>query len=369
MENQVTFKKGLFSKENVAAKSATQENENSGDGILRIDLKKADGDYIIEGRLLPNLKRTGELGDNLVKRITHFVNVEQGSPLNGYYDSPRNFDPKALCRIGGLQYQLKNSQNILDKEKASKISWSQKWYSYFLVYKDKYAPENNGKIFILQYGKQILNKIQDEEKGQNESDTPCIVFDVAEGKNLRLVVYEKETKNETTGKVEKYPDYTKSFFKSTPSPLTIIKTVDDEDGNPIKKQVQLKLNSEGVLSDKDEEAVFNFLLSRTCDLDKFEPKELTDIQEQNIDKIISLFTGKGGATNNSADATDLFESASGSSNVNDDFDFDEDEDNVETVVETKKTAAPKKAAAPKKEAIKATEEVKDEASDDDDFDF
>lgn len=80
-------------------------------------------------------------------------------------------------------------------------------YSNILIIEDKQNPENEGKVFIFRYGKQIQSKIAQliEEEG-----TPAVVFDYNQGTNLNLKISLKGD----------FRNYEESAFKRQSTPLT-----------------------------------------------------------------------------------------------------------------------------------------------------
>ena len=76
------------------------------------------------------------------------------------------------------------------------------YVSNIYVVSDPSKPENEGKVFIFQYGKKIFDKIQDALKPQFPTEVPCNVFDMWEGANFEL----------KQRKVEGWPNFDKSQF-------------------------------------------------------------------------------------------------------------------------------------------------------------
>tara|TARA_B110000259_G_scaffold181302_1_gene223151 strand:+ start:3501 stop:4454 length:954 start_codon:yes stop_codon:yes gene_type:complete len=105
--------------------------------------------------------------------------------------------------------KLWNSGVESDKEIARKQKRRLKYFSNILVIKDSANPENDGKVFMYQYGKKIFDKLNDLMNPQFEDETPVNPFDLWEGANFRLKIR----------KFEGYPNYDKSEFDS-PSPVS-----------------------------------------------------------------------------------------------------------------------------------------------------
>lgn len=107
-------------------------------------------------------------------------------------------------------FLYENGQEALAKKNKRKLNYVANIY----VIKDPNAPENEGKVFLFKYGKQIADKIKNEMAPQtdeiqlDESDVQesVDVFDFYNGKSFKFVV-----KNKGTGD-ERWPTYEDSKF-------------------------------------------------------------------------------------------------------------------------------------------------------------
>lgn len=115
--------------------------------------------------------------------------------------------------VSELNTQLWNSGIDADKEQARKQKRRLKYVSNIYVIKDSANPDNEGKVFLYEYGKKIYDMINDSMFPQYEDEDAVNPFDLWEGANFRLKVR----------MYEGYPNYDKSEFDS-PSAL-----FDDED--------------------------------------------------------------------------------------------------------------------------------------------
>lgn len=79
----------------------------------------------------------------------------------------------------------------------------QQYIMNILIVKDKIHPENNGKVFLFRFGKQIFDKITERHAEQD------FVLDWYEGKNFKLVVKTKA----------KGPNYESSYFSDDATPV------------------------------------------------------------------------------------------------------------------------------------------------------
>jgi hypothetical protein len=89
------------------------------------------------------------------------------------------------------------------RNKAEKLRWSEKWLVNVYVIDDPKNPDNNGKVKILRYGKQIHKIVVDAISGEDAEDLGRRVFDLGpEGVNLRIKVEQQGD----------YPTYVSSKF-------------------------------------------------------------------------------------------------------------------------------------------------------------
>ena len=97
--------------------------------------------------------------------------------------------------------------------KAEWIRRDEKFISNILVIKDPANPDNDGKVFLYEYGKQIFNKIKGkmspDEGFESEAFDP---FDPWEGANFKIKIISKDV--HINGKDIKMPNYESSEFAS-----------------------------------------------------------------------------------------------------------------------------------------------------------
>jgi hypothetical protein len=110
--------------------------------------------------------------------------------------------------VAELNRKLWNSGIDADKEVARKQKRRLHYISNIYVVQDSGNPDNDGKVFLYQYGKKIFDKINDLMHPQFEDEEAVNPFDFWEGANFRLRIRN----------VEGYRNYDKSQFDS-PSAL------------------------------------------------------------------------------------------------------------------------------------------------------
>ena len=111
--------------------------------------------------------------------------------------------------VGELNSKLWNSGVDADKEIARDRKRRLHYVSNVLVVSDPANPDNEGKIFMYQFGKKIFDKIMDLMQPTFADEKPVNPFDFWEGADFKLKIRQ----------VEGYRNYDKSEFAS-PAPLS-----------------------------------------------------------------------------------------------------------------------------------------------------
>ena len=150
--------------------------------------------------------------------VIRFLPASEGQdlPWVRYWDhgfkgpTGRWYIEKSLTSIGQtdpvseLNSQLWNSGRDEDKETARSRKRRLHYVSNIYVVSDPSNPENEGKVFLYQYGKKIFDKIMDVMQPQFEDETPVNPFDFWGGADFKLKIRN----------VEGYRNYDKSEFAS-----------------------------------------------------------------------------------------------------------------------------------------------------------
>jgi len=176
-----------------------QENSNN-TGLSEILKTEVGNTYTV--RLLP--------AKDPKKTFFHFFTHGWTSYATGQYVAALSLqtfgdrDP-----IAEERYRILRTGTDAEKEKAKSIGRSEKWLVNVFVVNDPKTPENNGKVKILRYGKQLQKIIEDAIQGEDADELGARIFDLSpNGVNLKI-------------KVEKqgdYPSYVSSKF-SMPSAI------------------------------------------------------------------------------------------------------------------------------------------------------
>jgi hypothetical protein len=193
-------------------KNALQKNSQT--SSYKDILKLTPGNnYVV--RLLPDIKQPD-------KSFFHYYSVGWTSFSTGQYItyvSPSTFgerDPvlEAKYRI------LRNDNESEDlKSRAASVMRSEKWLVNAYVVKDPTNTENEGKVMIIRYGKQLHKIIVDAMEGEGSEDFGPRIFDLSSNGCNFIIKAEKQGD---------YPTYVSSKFSP---PKSIEGLTDEKIGN------------------------------------------------------------------------------------------------------------------------------------------
>lgn len=180
-------------------KDALTKNDNDGGGLYNEIMKTTPGNtYTV--RLLP-------YAPDPKNTFFHYFNHGWVSFASGQYVqalSPTTFgerDPVAEER-----YRILRTGTEDEKEKAKAIRKTEKYLVNVYVVEDPTNPDNNGKVKILRYGKQLHKIIMEAIEGEDAEEFGARIFDLGpEGVNFKI-------KCENQGE---YPTYVSSRFTSS----------------------------------------------------------------------------------------------------------------------------------------------------------
>jgi len=161
------------------------------------DILKVEVGNTYTVRLLPNVK-------NPEKTFFHYYTFGWTSLCTGQYVaavSPSSFN--ARDPIAETRYRLLKNGTDEEKNKAKNIIRSEKWLVNTYIVNDPVTPENNGKVMVLRYGKQLHKIIMDAIEGEGAEDLGSRIFDLSEkGSSLKVKVEQQGD----------YPTYVSSKF-------------------------------------------------------------------------------------------------------------------------------------------------------------
>ena len=178
----------------------TQRNENkSGDDrFWKPEVDKSGNGYAVI-RFLP-----APQGEDLpwVKMYNHGFQGPGGWYIENSLTTIGEKDP-----VSEHNSMLWNSGIESNKEVARKQKRRLQYFSNILVVKDAANPENEGKVFLYQYGAKIFSKLQEAMQPEFEDEDPMNPFDFWEGADFKLKIRN----------VEGYRNYDRSEFDSVSS--------------------------------------------------------------------------------------------------------------------------------------------------------
>ena len=181
--------------------SGTTEKKNYGDErIYKPTVDKAGNGYVVlrflpapEGEDIPWVR----YWDHGFKGPTGAWYIERSLTSIGQSDP-----------VGELNSRLWNTGVEADKDRARTQKRRLHYVTNVQIISDPANPDNEGKVFLYQFGKKIFDKIMDVMQPAFQDETPVNPFDFWEGANFKLKIRN----------VEGYRNYDKSEFES-PSAL------------------------------------------------------------------------------------------------------------------------------------------------------
>jgi hypothetical protein len=179
--------------------SGQQQSNGPDERIWKPTVDKAGNGYAVI-RFLPEPK-----GEDLpwVRVFDHGFQGPGGWYIENSLTTLNQKDP-----VSEYNSELWNNGTEAGKEQARKQKRRLKYFSNILVVKDPSNPQNEGKVFLYQYGKKIWDKINDLMQPEFEDESPVNPFDFWEGADFKLKIRQ----------VDGYRNYDKSEFDS-PSEL------------------------------------------------------------------------------------------------------------------------------------------------------
>lgn len=165
--------------------------------------------------------------------------------------------------VSEFNSKLWNSGVESDKDQARKQKRRLKYTANIYVVKDSGNPENEGKVFLYQFGKKIFDKLNDLMNPTFEDEDPVNPFDLWEGANFRLKIRQ----------FEGYPNYDKSEFDPA-APLS-------EDDAELERIWGEQHSLEEIVSEKNFKsyAELKTKLYRVLDLQNDEPTASAPVTE------------------------------------------------------------------------------------------
>lgn len=112
----------------------------------------------------------------------------------GWYieNSPKTFGSEHQDPAANEKTRLYSINTEESKKKGSKIRRNVKYYANILVKKDSENPDNNGKVFLYEFGPAVYNLITKALNPEFEDEQSIDVFDMWEGTDIKLKLVGQE---------------------------------------------------------------------------------------------------------------------------------------------------------------------------------
>lgn len=138
----------------------------------------------------------GTIGEDQVLTPCAMIMKHQFQGAGGWYieNSPQTFgnDDPVRDHDRPLWAQQKETNDEKLKETLKKRLPDTKYYANILVIKDGNNPENNGKVFLLEFGNAIKKILDQAQNPLFSTDPKFDPFDLWEGANLKLNLFGEE---------------------------------------------------------------------------------------------------------------------------------------------------------------------------------
>ena len=204
-----TFTSSMFQ----SIKDALATSDNKGSATFNeIMPTKVGNTYTV--RLLPFAKDPS-------KTFFHYYNHGWNSYATGQYVqtlSPQTFGERDP--IAEERFRVLRTGSEEEKEKMSAVRRLEKWLVNVYVIDDPSNPDNNGKVKILRYGKQLQKIITEAIEGEDAEEFGARIFDLgSEGVNFKIKVEQQgdfptyvSSRFTSAGKVELSEDQQKDIY-------------------------------------------------------------------------------------------------------------------------------------------------------------
>jgi len=159
---------------------SSDKKEGGGNGLYK-EILKFEAGNTYQVRLVPNPNSPKET-------IFHYYNHGWNSNATGKYVTalcPTTFGES--CPIDAYYLKTYRTGTESEKESARVLSRKEGWMVNVYVVSDPSNPENEGKVKILRYGKELAKIIESALEGDDAQEFGVEkVFDVASGSTLRI---------------------------------------------------------------------------------------------------------------------------------------------------------------------------------------
>jgi len=206
-----TFNTSMFQ----SIKDALASSESKGSATFNEIMQTKVGNTFTV-RLLPFAKDPS-------KTFFHYYNHGWNSFATGQYVqtlSPQTFGERDP--IAEERFKVLRTGSEEDKEKMSAVRRLEKWLVNVYVIDDPVNPDNNGKVKILRYGKQLQKIITEAIEGEDAEEFGPRIFDLgSEGVNFKIKVEQQgdfptyvSSRFTSAGKIDLSEDEQKGIYDS-----------------------------------------------------------------------------------------------------------------------------------------------------------
>ena len=204
-----TFNSTMFQSIKDALVSDSKQNNNNYSEIMSC---RPGNTYTV--RLLPYTP-------NPVKTFFHYYNHGWVSYATGQY--VQNLSPQTFGErdpIAEERYKVLRTGSEEEKERMQAVKRLEKWLVNVYVIDDPTKPDNNGKVKMLRYGKQLHKIITEAIEGEDAEEFGPRIFDLGpEGVSLKIKVEDQggyptyvSSRFTTAGKIEVSEDEQKKLY-------------------------------------------------------------------------------------------------------------------------------------------------------------
>ena len=210
-------------------KGALASNDSQKSRFSEILRCKPGNTYTV--RLLPDSKSPADT-------FFHYFNTGWNSFATGQYVqtlSPQTFGDR--CPISEERFKASRTGSEAEKEKAQAIRRQEKWLVNIYVIDDPVNPDNNGKVKLLSYGKQLHKIVTDAIEGDDAAEFGAKIFDLGdEGANFKIKCEQQgdyptyvSSRFTTAGKIDLTEDRQKEVYDNTHELKTVfpLKSTDE----------------------------------------------------------------------------------------------------------------------------------------------
>jgi len=193
------------------------ENEKSSSGKIderywKCETDKAGNGYAVIRFLQPSPSDIETVGENAPPFVTYYRHMFK-TPTGKWFVNSCPTSIGNECPVCTANSELWNTDIPANQDIVRKRKRQQKYVANIMVVKDSKNPENEGKVFLFEFGQKIYKKIEGMMFPEFEDEVVIDPFDFWEGADFKLKIRQ----------VDGYTNYDKSEF-DTPDAIS-----DDDD--------------------------------------------------------------------------------------------------------------------------------------------